>query len=130
MECQICSLLEEDIRRAMNDPELKKSLEAQLEAHWMYQEEFRAHYASTVSKAITNDYLGDLAIHIDAGTLGSEYSPYYYVDMGGEPEPHKCCKVKNVFVQIHGWGLLVFQLYPHFEEMSANHVVEVKEAII
>lgn len=125
LECPICTLLEEDIKRAWKDHELKKKLEAELEDHWSFQEEFREHYARTITKGVENAEKGDLVIHIDGGTAGSEYSPYYFQDITDEPVPHSCMKVKNTFVQIHGWGVIVFQTYSAIEDMSSNHVIEV-----
>ena len=125
MECSTCTLLESEIKRAWKDPDLKKKREFELEDHWAFQEEFRNHYANTVTKAVENsDY--DMVIHVDGGTAGSEYSPYYFQDITGEPVPHSCLKVKNVFVQVHGFGVIVFQCYPVIEEMSTNHIIEVR----
>jgi hypothetical protein len=92
MECVECVLLEQLIKDAHRDPDLKKSREKDLEDHWDFQEEFRDHYSRTIVKAIMNDEF-DLVVHVDGGTAGSEYSPYYYQDIIGEPSPHTTCKV-------------------------------------
>ncbi len=59
----------------------------------------------------------------------------------GQPAPYKCLKVKcipqilcctnlffktkNTFVTVHGWGTIVFQTYPDYEEQGSNLVVEI-----
>jgi hypothetical protein len=124
MECSTCTLLEEEINKANNKPEEKKRKEKELEDHWAYQEEFRNDSSKTISKGIQNEEF-DVTIHIDAGTAGSEYLPFYYQDITGEPVPHSAMKVKNTFVQVHGWGFFVFQSYPHLESQDSNLTIEV-----
>ena len=34
-------------------------------------------------------------------------------------------QTKNTFVTVHGWGNIVFQSYPDYEEQRANLVVEI-----
>jgi hypothetical protein len=34
-------------------------------------------------------------------------------------------QTKNTFVTVHGWGNIVFQSYPEYEEQGANLVVEI-----
>jgi hypothetical protein len=124
MECSTCTLLEDEIKKANKNPEEKKRKEKELEDHWAYQEEFRNDSSKTISKSIQNDEF-DVTFHCDSGTAGSEYLPFYYQDITGEPVPHSGMKVKNTFVQIHGWGFYVFQSYPHLESQDSNLTIEV-----
>lgn len=129
MECAVCTLLDEQIKRAWKTPDVKKALEAEREDHWAFQEEFRNHYTGTIVKGVENAHLGDIVLHVDSGVAASQYSPYYFADIPGEPVPHSALKVKNTFVQIHGWGVIVFQSYPALEEMSTNLIIEVSLCI-
>lgn len=124
MECQTCTLLEDSINESAKKPDQKKKFEADLEYHWADQELYRDHYSDTIVKAEQNSDW-DLVIHVDGGKAGSEYLPYFFQDITGEPAGHSTVKVKNTFVQIHNWGSVVFQSYPVLEEMSSNHVIEV-----
>jgi hypothetical protein len=127
MECTTCTELDTAIRKCpkKKDPMRRKELEKELEAHWADQEVFRNHYAMTVAKAIENKDR-DLVMHIDGGEAGTSFQPFFFQDVSaGEALPHFCMKVKNTFVQIHGWGSLVFQSYPVLEEMSTNLIIEV-----
>jgi hypothetical protein len=127
MECTECTLLDMAIRKAPKAkfPEKRKELEMELEAHWADQELYRNHYSLTIVKAVENcDW--DLAIHVDGGSSGSEYSPFFFQDIAsGEQAPHFGLKVKNTFVQLHGWGNLVYQSYPLLEEQGTNLTIEV-----
>ena len=92
MECTTCTELETAIQKE-KDHDLKKALEKDLEDHWRNQEQYRDHYAATVTKAIANADC-DMCMHVDGGCAGSEYAPYYVKDIArGEPFPHKCLKV-------------------------------------
>ena len=93
MECTICTEIETAIQKSNHDHEKKLELEKKLEEHWRDQEEFRNHYSDTITKSIANQEW-DLCLHVDGGSAGSEYSPYYVKDVSkGEPFRHKCMKV-------------------------------------
>lgn len=127
MECTTCTLLDTALRKTPKSkfPEKRKQLEYQLEMHWADQELYRNHYTMTVIKAVENNDW-DLCIHVDGGSAGAEYSPYFFQEIAkGEKPQHFNMKVKNTFVQIHGWGNLVFQSYSQIESQSTNLTIEV-----
>jgi hypothetical protein len=125
MECQDCVLLEEKLRRSSKTPALRDKCEAELKAHWEYQESFRDQYCTTIVKAIENIAF-DLSMHCDAGAPdGMNYSPFYYKDISGEPAQHTCLKIHVIFIKIHGLGRIAFVTYPQLEEQSSNMIVEV-----
>lgn len=129
MECTECTELDTLLRKATKSkaPQLRKDLEMKLEQHWADQELHRNHQSLEVVKGIENSDF-DMVCHIDGGSAGSEFLPFFFQDVAsGEPFPHKCLRVKNTFVQIHGWGNLVFQTYPVIEPQSTNLTIEVTQ---
>jgi hypothetical protein len=125
MECQDCVLLEEKLRRNLKDPAQRDKCEAELKAHWEYQESFRDQYCTTIVKAVENSAF-DLSLHCDAGAPdGMGFAPFYFKDIAGEVPQHTLMKIHCIFVKLHGWGRFVFQTFPQLEEQSSNMVVEV-----
>lgn len=125
MECMDCILLEESIARCHKLPVQRRQHQAELEAHWQFQESLRDHYCSTIIKAVENKEF-DLSMHVDGGAAdGMTYSPFYFQDITGEPPQHTCLKTHNTFVKLHGWGRIIYQSYPQLEEHSSNMIAEV-----